>query len=127
MVGNSARTRGQSPGWAFDSSTFRLASRSSQEWTSPCHGEDHGFKSHRGRMYKILILILLLFLSGSTPVDTQIDIHNPYNYSIEVELKCDWREGRFAYRNKFVLPKRGKYQLLIPKWVRKCQLWPRVK
>lgn len=30
--------------------TLFLAHRSSQEWTSPCHGEEHRFKSGMGRL-----------------------------------------------------------------------------
>jgi len=55
-----------------------------------------------------------------------VTVHNPYNISLTLEMKCDYdaKNQKFDYYTKKALPRKGSASFAIPKKLKQCEVWP---
>lgn len=81
--------------------------------------------------YVILILILLVYsmliastrLNKDVPKNTYVIIHNPFDSSFKIDLKCNWDGKKWKILKRYELKARGGTKVEIPH-SSKCQIWP---
>lgn len=80
-----------------------------------------------------ITLTLILYLMTGAGIDNQdqllIMINNPYSVKVKFELKCDYDNKAKKYKlyKKYLLPKKSRLIIDIPRGSRRCQVWPQVK
>jgi len=62
----------------------------------------------------------------STKESLSVTVHNPYNISLTLEMKCDYdaKNQKFDYYTKKALPRKGSASFAIPKKLKQCEVWP---
>lgn len=56
---------------------------------------------------------------------TTLEINNTFPISVVLETKCDVVPGTSNYKfyKRIIVPKSGKYELVVPSSLRKCEIW----
>jgi hypothetical protein len=86
----------------------------------------------------IVLIVLMLCLGGFAIASTidnskqdtiQIQVSNPYNWDVDIELQCDWNAGKNAYEvHQFLLFTGNSIQtIIVPGNTKSCKIWPHVR
>jgi len=77
----------------------------------------------------LLVFAALGIFAGSAAVPDppiQLTINNPYSITVDVELKCDYDRSQqgFKHYKRVTIKKKGSVTIMLPKHLKKCQIWP---
>ena len=75
-----------------------------------------------------LLLIIHGVVGGSPLRPVELAVHNPYRWSVQIEVKCDWipEDKRFSYTEIHKLRPKKTTNLRVPAGLTQCQIWPHV-
>lgn len=95
-------------------------------------------KKHPDRRAWLYALLAVLILFGASfafstvdhPNEShhffKVDLNNPYNVDVELEVKCDWNDEKkdFDFRRVIVVESKSSTTILFPRYYKHCQIWP---
>jgi hypothetical protein len=74
----------------------------------------------------ILILILGSLSAFEKKEYIEITTRNPYSFSTELLLKCNWDGKQYGYLQTILIPKKSDIRIIVPANMRKCEIYPHV-